>query len=380
MVKLRKKVLHFIESEGVYGAERVILNLSKEMRGSAEFEPVVGCIVRSESDADDLFSLARELGVRAIKLSMSNARLLIDLLGVSAILRQEKIVLIHSHGYKPTVYGALLGALLKVPMIATCHSWPDPGKGPLKMKLMVWLQNYVLRWLPKVLAVSDTIRQCLIENGVDANRISVVPNGVDFASEHSNAHQRNVLRKELEIKEDDYCVLNIGRLTPVKAQWVVIEAAAILKKIGQPCRFLIVGEGAHRGHLQALIEERDVEDSVKLLGFRSDIHELLNVADLFVLPSLSEGMPMSLLEAANAKVPVAATAVGDIPKLLEHERSGLIVPQENPEALAERIIRLKNNSDFAQALADEAHTRVRALYSSQVMCQQYIEVYTEVLS
>ena len=380
MVKPRKKVLHFIESEGVYGAERVILNLSKEMLQSTEIEPVVGCIVNKSEDVSDLFDAARNLGIEAIKLPISNSKVILDLFKAAKILRSARIAIIHSHGYKPSVYGAFLAVLLKIPVIATCHLWFEPSKGPLKMRFMLWLERHAYLRFPKILAVSESIRQTLLGNGVAPARVQVIPNGVDLVFNAESAEASKRLRDELSLREDDYCVLSAGRLARQKAQWVIVEAAAILKAAGQPCQFLIVGEGGLKASLQEMIKARGVEDCVKLLGFRSDMQQLLDVADLFVLPSLDEGMPMSLLEAACAKVPVVATPVGDIPKLLEHERSGLIVPLENPQALAERINRLKSNRAFAQTLADEAYLRVRALYSSQAMCEQYIKVYNEVLS
>jgi len=376
----RARVLHLIDSEGVYGAERVILNLSKEMLNSDNFEPVVGCIVKSSNDRNDLFDAAVSMGIEAIKVPISNRNVFFDLFRAAKLLRLKRIAIVHSHGYKPSVYAGFLRLIFNMPAVATCHLWFDPSSGPLKMRFMMWLEKYAYKSFSKVLAVSEAISRILLQNSIDPRRVQVIPNGVDVADGTVSDASVELLRQELGLSEQCRCILNAGRLARQKSQWVIIEAAAIVKSAGVSFQILIVGEGGLKDSLQHLIEQRNVEDCVKLLGFRTDIAQLLRVADIFVLPSLDEGMPMSLLEAVNSKVPVIATAVGDIPKLLEHERSGLIVAQENPSMLAEQILQLLNNKPQAQAMAQVAFDRARKLYSSQAMSKRYLDVYAEVLA
>jgi glycosyltransferase involved in cell wall biosynthesis len=372
--------LHFLDSGGVYGAERVILNLSREMLRSDRFEPVVGCIVRHSEDRSDLYDAAEALGVEAVKVPIANGLLFRDLPRTVRLLRSLRIGLIHSHGYKPSVYGFVVRILGGIPILATCHLWFEPSKGPLKMRVMVWIEKRIYRWFPVVVAVSEPIREVLIRHGILRERTVVICNGVEPQKPVPSSLQVVDLRRELGLTDGDFCVLTAGRLTRQKAQWLLVEAAAILKSAGGGVHFLIVGEGELVDELRAAIQKHDVADCVSLLGFRRDMPRLLAAADAFALPSLDEGMPMSLLEAAAARVPAIATPVGDVPKLIEHERTGLLVPLENALALAKSVARLRDDRAFAHDLANAAYAKMVGKYSSDAMCARYMDVYAGILA
>lgn len=373
-----KKVLHFIESGGLYGAERVILNLSREMAQTGDFIPVVGCIVRSETEQSDLYDAAVSEGIEAAKLVIPNRRFPLALMRVARELRQLNVAVIHSHGYKPSVYGFLLKAFSGIPVIATCHLWFEMDKGPLKTRTMIALEKLFYRWFPRVIAVSDDIRQVLINNGVSGEKITVVENGV-VIEPHDCSEQSIKLRTSLGIKEDDFCVLNAGRLTRQKAQWTLIEAAAVLKKRKVNIKVLIAGEGRLKESLMDQITQLEVGDRVELLGFRRDVPELLSVCDAFALPSLDEGMPMILLESAARGVAAVTTGVGDIPKLICDGESGLVVPKDDPEALANALERLWKDKELRERLAENARSLMQEKYSSQAMHLKYDGIYRGLL-
>lgn len=374
-----KRILHLIDSAGVYGAERVILNLSSQMKNNVDFHPMVGCIVNHANEKSALYDAARSLGIDAIKVPINNARLPLDLQQVARQFKQSGINLIHSHGYKPSVFGFAIKLLTGIPVIATCHLWFEPDRGPLKMRVMVALEKRLYRWFPKVLAVSDPIRTILLKNGVKPERSTVIQNGVDVAVPALSATEKTQLRHSIGLTADDFCILNAGRLAKQKAQWALIDAAALLKSSASPCKFLIVGEGALTQELRERIAMRGVEDCVLMLGFRDDIDRLLSICDVFALPSLDEGMPMSLLEAVSAKVPAVVTAVGDIPKLIEHHKSGMIIPPENPQALADAILQYKQQPALRKSFTDAAFERLEREYSSRAMASRYIDIYHDVL-
>jgi glycosyltransferase involved in cell wall biosynthesis len=174
-------------------------------------------------------------------------------------------------------------------------------------------------------------------------------------------------------------VLNVARLTQQKAQRDLVAAATLIKKVRRDVQILIVGEGELRQALQQQIEAENVEDSVNLLGFRSDVHELLRQADVFVLPSLDEGMPISLLEAVACRVPAIVTPVGDIPKLIDDGQTGVVVNAGDPGALARAILLLADDVEMRRRLAETAWLRLRDLYSSAQMFRRYDAVYRTVL-
>ena len=136
---------------------------------------------------------------------------------------------------------------------------------------------------------------------------------------------------------------------------------------------MIAGDGELKGELHQLIDEKKLETVVRLMGFRQDIRELLLIADLFVLPSLDEGMPMSLLEAVASRTPVIATVLGDIPKLIRHEESGLIIPANDAEALAQAVRELQVDRQKRERLPQTALCMLERHYSSERMYKQYEE-------
>jgi glycosyltransferase involved in cell wall biosynthesis len=377
MEKLR--VLHFIESEGVYGAESVILNLSQQMQRSSSLAPVVGCIVSNINDNSDLYNAARNLGIEAIKIVISNSRLLLDIPRAAKQLQKLHIHLIHSHGYKPSVFGFIISKLTNIPIMATCHLWFDPNNGPLKMRAMIRLEKLFYRKFPIVVGVSQPIQDVLIEAGIPLEKTQLVRNGVDFPELNLTSIEKAELRKNFDIDENTFCILNTGRLTKQKSQTTLISAAALLKQKQIEFKLLIVGEGELKTQLKEQIDSLDLNDCVSLLGFRNDIDRLLAISDVFALPSLDEGMPMSLLEAAAAKVPIITTAVGDIPKLITNNETGLIIPTDSADALTQAICTLAKDKIFAAELAERAFALMAKNYSSQAMYKSYAEIYQNLL-
>lgn len=380
MSSYKPRILHFIESEGVYGAERVILNLSTQLNINAAYTPVVGCIVPQIDSPSALYDAARKLGIEAVKIPIANSKLHRHLFSAAKYIKQLGIDLIHSHGYKPSVFGFIIRMLTKIPIIATCHLWFEPSKGPLKMRLMIRLEKFFYRWFPKVIAVSEPIKAILLASNLRADQIDLVRNGVDIPNTSLSPDELTALRSELNLEPTDFCVLNSARLTRQKAQWVLIEAAAILKKQQQSVRFLVVGEGGLAQELTNQIQTLGVSDEVSLLGFRADVNKLLAISDAFVLPSIDEGMPMALLEAAAASKPIVSTLVGDIGKLVCDGATGLVVPLEDPTALANAILRLKQDASLAHQLAAAGHTRMKENYSSEAMCTLYTHIYDQLFA
>lgn len=374
----KKRILHFIESEGVYGAERVILNLSQQLQLSTEYTPVVGCIVNHPQQQSDLYDTALAQGVEAVKIPIANSKLLWQLPAAARQLKHLGIDLIHSHGYKPSVFGFLIKILSGIPIIATCHLWFEPTKAPLKTRVMMRLEKWFYHHYPKVIGVSEPIVDVLRKAGLRQNQVALVRNGVNIPAAIP-AEQLSKLRQELQLAPGTFCLLNSARLTRQKGQWNLIDATYQLVQAGIPCRTLIVGQGPLVAELQQQIDKLGINQSVSLLGFRSDIDQLLALCDIFVLPSLDEGMPMSLLEAAAANKPIVTTQVGDIGKLIEHQHSGWVIPVNDASALANALLQLHQQPSIAQQLAQVAHQRLCDHYSSAAMSQQYSAIYRELL-
>lgn len=367
----RLRVMHFIESGGLYGAESVIMNLSREMRGDQRFEPVIGCIVQHADERVALADLAAANDIEAHRLLIANWRVWLDLPRVARQLRALKIDILHCHGYKPAVFAYVIARLTGIRILTTCHLWYFDADAPFKMRMMVRIEKFLYRRWPLVIAVSDKIRDILQANGVKPERLRVIPNGIPIGDYSTDMRGAASAVRPLQ-------VLNVARLTQQKAQGDLITAAALVRRERSDVKFTLVGDGELRGQLARQIESESLGDCVELTGFRADVTRVLQAADVFALPSHDEGMPISLLEAVAAGVPVIATAVGDVPKLIRHEDTGLIVAAGDPAGLARAILRVAADRDAALARAARARRLLIEGYSSSAMFSGYARAYQDV--
>jgi glycosyltransferase involved in cell wall biosynthesis len=372
-----RRVLHLLESGGLYGAERVVLALSDRMRAAGEFEPVVGCMVQRPDEPSALYDEARRLGFEAERLVLRNFRLALDVPRVARRLRDLRIGLVHSHGYKATVYGSAMRWLEPFPLTATCHLWFVAPDSPFKMKAMVALEMRLYRRFRTVVAVSADIKRTLVQSGVPEDSVRVIPNGIAPGPPRPSTTQRRALRAALGAADGDFLVLSAGRLTPQKDQATLLSAVGMLPDGPRRLRCVLAGDGELYGSLRDQIVRNGWADRMALLGFRDDVADLLGVADAFALPSLDEGMPIILLEAAFAGVPIVATPVGDVPKLVEDGVTGLLVPAGDQAKLAAALAHLRDDQCLAARLAAAASDRVRNEHSSDAMYSSYAEVYRD---
>ncbi len=377
-----KNIFHFIDSGGVYGAESVILNLSREMLKNPAYRPVVGCIVSSRDEQVELFDLAQKMGIKAEKIVINNFRFLLDVVRVASTFRKMDIDLIHSHGYKPSVVGFIAHLMTSIPFIATCHLWYLGGDRPFKQKIMTKLELFLYKYCRHVIGVSQPIKDFLMGVGVSAKKVSVIKNGIylDDFREMPDENKLLSLRKKLDISDDALVLVNTARLTEQKAQHNLILAAKELKEKQIKAVFLIVGEGELRSDLEKEIEWKNLSNEVRLLGFCEDVKELLFLADGFVLPSYDEGLPISLLEAMACKCPTIVTPVGDIPDIAVHNETARVIPVDDVDAIVENVVWLWTHVAEREKMAEKAFQRVDKHYSSAAMWAAYEKMYTDLLS
>lgn len=376
----KKRILHLLESGGMYGAENVVINLSREMLGG-KYQPVIGCIVQNPLVSCDLYEVAMRHGIEAHKFVVNNRVLPLDLFRFARTLKKLNIDLVHSHGYKASVFSYSVKTFCGFKVMATCHLWFEGSSRPLKTRFMIALEKSFYRQFPVVVSVSEQIRQVLLGAGIDPQKLPVVKNGIvmsDYAQQDSDTIRQQ--KSELGLDSACKCILNVGRLTEQKAQHNLIEAARLLREKGYPIKVYIVGNGSLKETLQRQIDNYRLENTVKLLGFRDDIPKLLQLADTFVLPSLDEGMPIALLEAVASRVPVVTTPVGDIPKLIKDSISGLTVPVDDISALVKQIEKILIDEQLSHLLVVEAWNIMSSNYSSSMMSEEYSAIYHNVLT
>jgi len=217
----------------------------------------------------------------------------------------------------------------------------------------------------------------LSTKGIGAKKISLIENGVNL--ERFSKKITDSLKESLGIKKEALVIGTIGALTKEKGHFYLMKAIPKVVRKFSGAIFLLVGDGRERPFLKETISQLGISHRVIFAGMRQDIPEILSILDIFVLPSLNEGLPMALLEAQAARVPVIATRVGDVPKVINNGKTGILVPPMNPESLSDAIIQILFNKKLASEIAQKGFERVRDHFSSKRMGEKYLSIYKELI-
>jgi glycosyltransferase involved in cell wall biosynthesis len=226
-----------------------------------------------------------------------------------------------------------------------------------------------------IVAVSRAVRDAVaMAVGRIAHKITVIENGVAM-DQFWPGLQRDAARSRLGFSPGDELVLAVGRLAPEKGQQHLIEALPLVLRNHPRACLLLAGTGESLSQLQVLAARLNVVCQVHFLGSRTDIPELLTAADIFVLPSLKEGLPLALLEAMATEKPIVATATAGSSEVLVHGKTGLLVPPGESEPLARAIMKLLNDPARGRALGEAAGRHVAEHYGATKQAAQYLALY-----
>jgi glycosyltransferase involved in cell wall biosynthesis len=365
------KILQLISSEGKYGAETMLLCLVKSL-ALLGHENVIGVFRNSHCPHTEVAEAARLEGLK-VEIIPCDGK--IDRRAVDVIrhcLQIHSIDLVHTHGYKANFYGYLAARGKGVPAVATYHlDWPDRG---LALRLYHLFDRLVVRRFGKIAAVSEAVARSLRRSGVPSAKIVTIDNGIDLSP---FAQARPILQEEISERPDALIGL-VGRLTPQKGCEYFLRAAQRVLIDFPRTLFVLVGEGPDRRKLEELVRDLNIAERVIFAGHREDMPDVYASLDILVLPSINEGLPMTLIEAMAAARPVIATPVGAIPKLIIPEQTGLLVNPRDPVGLAAALGRLISNPDLRHRLGRDGQAWVMRRFSAEAMAQQYAEIYQEV--
>lgn len=306
---------------------------------------------------------------------------LIGLVRLSSFLRRERYQIVHTHTSKGGFVGRLAAWLARVPIVVhTAHGFAVHEQSPpWALAAYSLLERLASRWCHRIVSVSEFHRLWAVQLGIcQARQIQAIPNGVTPAGRSDRSSVAG-LRGRLGVAEHDLLILSASRLAPDKGITFLIEAAAVLPHKEAGYRFLIAGDGPVRESLERLAHERGVSDKVTFLGFRHDIGDLLAACDLVVLPSLREGLSISLLEAMAAGKPIIATSIGSHREVASQAEMAHLVPPANPAALAEAIMQFARDPALRAHLAAGARSLFEARYTEERMLNDYRQLYLELL-
>lgn len=361
-----KTILYLSTSSGPGGAERVISNLSASLDPS-RYRAVL-CLFRPGW----IQAHTESRGVRTYVIPTHGMFDWRWMLRFRRLLKDEHVDVIHAHEFDANVQGTFVATLSGIPLVATVH-----GKNYFWEKFR---RRLAYRWVSRratMVAVSENLKHFIVEKvGVDSRDVRVVYNGVDVLPPCDPADV-DQCRKELDLSAGNQIVGVVGNLYPVKGhQYLIAAIPAILAKCPKTT-FVFAGRGQLEAELKAQAHQLGVDGHVRFLGLRQDIPRILALLDVFVLPSLSEGLSMAILEAMVAGKPVVATDVGGNPELVEDGATGYLVPSQNSQALADRVIALLMEQGRSLQFGKAGQLHARGQFSLQTMVQNYQTLYEQ---
>lgn len=361
------RVALLLESDGPGGAETMLLNLAEELRrrghevlplGPADRTGWLASQFRERGFAPESYLLRRALDPACAR-------------QIAEILRANRIQVAHSHEFSMGVYGAVAARRAGVRHIITMHGGRYYAERGRRRAALRW----AVRRSDALVAVSEaTARDLRATLRLAGDQVVVVHNGIPFRE-----GQRASLRDELGLSADELLLVAVGNLYPVKGHAVLLRALGELHRSGAAAnvrwRLAIAGRGEEEENLRALVAEEGIADRVVLLGFRKDVPDILAAADVFVMPSLSEGLPLALVEAMAAALPIVVSDVGGVSEVAAAGREAILVPPGDVARLAEGVATLLHDHAARAALGAAARERAVRDFSVSTMCEAYERLY-----
>ena len=340
--------MYLAHTFAVGGAEEMVLNLVRHL--PARFEPMVCCI----HDLGPIGEEIRAAGVPVTVLGLSpGLRRPWDVVRLQRFLAEAQPRIVHTFLLTASLYGRLAAMIAGVPIVIGTEVNIYERKRPAH----ALAERLLMQGTATVVASAESVRQFYIRQvHADPAKVEVIYNAVDWSQLHTT-RGREQMRTSLEVPLDRPVAGVIARLTEQKGHVHLFEALA--RTPGLADLFLIVvGDGDLRQNLQQQAEALGIAGRVRFLGARRDLGDLLNAVDLFVLPSLWEGLPLSLVLAMGAGLPVVATRVAGLPEVVDEGRTGLLVPPGDSQALGAALARVVADGAFVRRLGAAAREAV----------------------
>jgi glycosyltransferase involved in cell wall biosynthesis len=311
--------------------------------------------------------------VAQLRREVNPLRDLLALAQLRRVIREIRPDVVHTHSSKAGFLGRLAARLAGVRYIVhTPHGHIFDGYfSPLATRTFIGLERLAARWTSRFVTLSDEEARDHLRHGIGRpEQFTTIPSGVDLDPILQAAPVR--------LLHDGPVIGTVARLVPVKGLEYLLDAAPAIFGESPGARLLMVGDGELRQALEARAQTLGIADRVHFAGFRADAPAVLAGMDVFVLPSLNEGMGRVLVMAMALGKPIVATRVGGVPELLDGGKAGLLVPPADPSALAEAVLSLLRDSDLARRIAEAGRSRAPR-YSAKAMVDALAKLYREIV-
>lgn len=363
------KILHLATHLNIGGISRYVTTLAKALKEE-------GHTVFVASSGGELERVLSENGIKHIYLNIKtkselSPKIIKSFFALKTFLEKENIDLIHAHTRVTQVVAALLSFCRKVPYVSTCHGFFKKRLG----------RRIFGCWGYKTVAISEAVRDQLIGDfKVEKKRVSLIHTGIEIARFQQNISEemKTTIRHKWNLNQAPV-VGTIGRLSSVKGQDVLLRAAKRLLSDFSDIKILLVGTGPDEMRLKKLSRTLGLDKNIIFAAPVFDTRDTLPIIDVFVLPSIKEGLGLSLIEAMAAGKPCIASSVGGIESLIKDGVTGVLVKPGDPEELARAIKYMLSNRDKAEAFKDEARKRVANDFNIVKMVSQIEKMYRDVI-
>ena len=368
------KLIHLISGGDVGGAKTHVLSLLQGLGKSHTVQLV--CFMEGEFAAD-----ARAMGIHTSIIKSANV--LADCRKIAGLIQTEGYEIVHCHGSRANMMGALLRTMVKVPVVTTVHSDPklDYLGRPIHRLTFGTINAIALRFLDYYIGVSDAMGETLIERGFDPQRIFAIYNGVDFSTVRT-PKPRDTYLQELGLSyEKDSVIFGIAaRISPVKDMPTLVRGFAQAVKAHPNARLVIAGDGEQAQEVKALAGELCPEGSVCFAGWVTDMDSFYHAMDVNCLTSLSETFPYALTEGARMHCATIASRVGGIPYLIDDGENGLLFPAQDADALGAQMTLLIEDPALRRSLGEKLYTKTKECFSVEATVHHQEALYRSILS
>jgi glycosyltransferase involved in cell wall biosynthesis len=363
------QILHVVDSLEFGGLERVVSDLAMAQHSLGH-----GVVVFSINATEGLRPEVEAAGILVVIGGKSRSFDTHTMAMLRRTVAERRIDVVHTHSFVPNYYAAcaLLGMVRRPALVGTCH---DMGNRLANRKLR-WMYRLSLLRTRRVAMVGQQVHDRFVASGlVKAWAAETVLNGIPVQRFANSTARRQTARSRLNIAADVPVIGCVGRLVALKNQRLMLDAMPRLLRLHPDLRLVIVGDGPLDATLRAQALSLKVADHVDFLGPRIDVADLLPAFDIFALPSQTEGLSIALLEACATALAVVATQVGGNPEIIAHERTGLLVPPDDLQALGDALERLLADPALRSYLSTQACEWVRAHASIDALCTAYDRFY-----
>lgn len=362
------------------GPDKTIL-LSAEKHDASQVSVVVVYIRDVHDHEFQITEMAKGRGLTYYEIPESGKFDIRVLRALREIIIRHDINMIHGHDYKSDLFAYLIRKLLwkrPIALVSTAHAWVMLGwKGELYRKLDLFL----MKRFDHLFAVSKATKEEMVAEGIPEAQVTVLYNGIDTESWSRNCVKTTV-RDELEVPQNSLVIGYVGRIMPEKDLDTWIRSAAIVAKQYPQAKFVLVGEGKDgttHDELKALASSLGVADQLIFPGFRRDLPRVYSAFDVFVMSSLREGLPNSILEAMALGIPVVSTDVAGAKELVVNDETGFIVEQRDFNNLAASILRILDHDSVRLRMGRAGRERVEAEFSFQQRLRKIEGLYRQIL-